>query len=154
VLPSRRPPPLWRRVGQQLRDPLVLVLLAAAGFTRATVGVVQEVKAERAITALSALTAPDARVVRDGVQREVPAADLVVGDLLVLAEGEQSRSALSPGPRAVIAQMNPNDIPLAWPPAPVAPRSAVDRLLPPAAGASIETITAWHDPEPIGHSYR
>jgi P-type Ca2+ transporter type 2C len=49
--------------------------------------VVQEVKAERAITALSALTAPDARVVRDGVQHEVPAADLVVGDLLVLAEG-------------------------------------------------------------------
>jgi P-type Ca2+ transporter type 2C len=106
VLPSRRPAPLWRRVVSQLRDPLVLVLLAAAGFTLATadftdasvilfvivvntiVGVVQEVKAERAITALSALTAPDARVVRDGVQHEVPAADLVVGDLLVLAEGD------------------------------------------------------------------
>jgi Ca2+-transporting ATPase len=106
VLPSRRPAPLWRRVLSQLRDPLVLVLLAAAGFTLATadftdssvilfvivvntiVGVVQEVKAERAITALSALTAPDARVVRDGVQHEVPAADLVVGDLLVLAEGD------------------------------------------------------------------
>jgi Ca2+-transporting ATPase len=52
------------------------------------VGVVQEVKAERAVTALSALTAPDARVVRDGVQQEVPAADPVVGDLLVLAEGD------------------------------------------------------------------
>ncbi|HEY0001784.1 MAG TPA: HAD-IC family P-type ATPase, partial [Actinoplanes sp.] len=106
VLPSRRPPPLWRRVVSQLRDPLVLVLLAAAGFTLATadftdasvilfvivvntaVGVIQEVKAERAITALSAMTAPDARAVRDGVQREVPAADLVVGDLLVLAEGD------------------------------------------------------------------
>jgi Ca2+-transporting ATPase len=106
VLPSRRPPPLWRRVVSQLRDPLVLVLLAAAGFTLATadftdasvilfvivvnttVGVVQEVKAERAITALTALTAPDARVVRGGVQREVPAADLVVGDLVVLAEGD------------------------------------------------------------------
>ena len=49
---------------------------------------IQEVKAERAITALSALTAPAARVVRDGAQREVPAADLVVGDLLVLAEGD------------------------------------------------------------------
>ncbi|WP_430503065.1 cation-translocating P-type ATPase [Micromonospora trifolii] len=106
VLPARRPPPVWRRVVSQLRDPLVLVLLAAAGFTLATgdltdasvilfvivvnttVGVVQEVKAERAISALSALTAPDARVVRDGGQREVPAADLVVGDLLVLAEGD------------------------------------------------------------------
>ena len=36
VLPARRPAPLWRRVGSQLRDPLVLVLLAAAGFTLAT----------------------------------------------------------------------------------------------------------------------
>lgn len=106
VLPSRRPAPLWRRVVTQLRDPLVLVLLAAAAFTlftadftdatvilfvivvNTTVGVVQEVKAERAITALSALTAPDARVVRDGAEQEVPAADLVVGDLLVLAEGD------------------------------------------------------------------
>ncbi|WP_275411789.1 cation-transporting P-type ATPase [Winogradskya humida] len=106
VLPTRRPPSLWRRVVSQLRDPLVLVLLAAAAFTLATadftdasvilfvivvnttVGVIQEVKAERAISALSALTAPDARVVRDGGQREVPAADLVVGDLLVLAEGD------------------------------------------------------------------
>jgi len=106
VLPSRRPPPLWRRVVSQLRDPLVLVLLAAAGFTLATadltdasvilfvivvnttVGVFQEVRAERAITALSALTAPAARVVRDGIQQEVPAADLVVGDLLVPAEGD------------------------------------------------------------------
>jgi len=106
LLPERRPTPLWRRIVIQLRDPLVLVLLAAAAFTVATsdftdagviafvivvnttVGVIQEVKAERAITALSELTAPDARVVRDGNQREVPAADLVVGDLLVLAEGD------------------------------------------------------------------
>ena len=106
TLPERRPTALWRRVASQLRDPLVLVLLAAAGFTlvtrdftdatvilfvivvNTTVGVIQEVKAERAITALSQLTAPDARVIRDGSQREVPAADIVVGDLLVLAEGD------------------------------------------------------------------
>ena len=74
----------------QLRDPLVLVLLAAAGFTLATadftdaavillvivvnttVGVLQEIKAERAITALSALTAPAARVVRDGTATRGP----------------------------------------------------------------------------------
>jgi Ca2+-transporting ATPase len=106
VLPSPRPTPLWRRIITQVRDPLVLVLLAAAVFTLATadftdaavillvivvnttVGVLQEIKAERAITALSALTAPAARVVRDGRQREVPAADLVMDDLLVLAEGD------------------------------------------------------------------
>ena len=106
TLSQRRPTALWRRIVTQLRDPLVLVLLAAAAFTIATrdftdaavilfvivvnttVGVIQEVKAERAITALSELTAPDARVIRDGAQRQVPAADLVVGDLLVLAEGD------------------------------------------------------------------
>ncbi|MEV4824651.1 cation-translocating P-type ATPase [Micromonospora sp. NPDC049274] len=106
VLPTPQPTPLWRRIVTQLRDPLVLVLLAAAGFTLATadftdaavillviavnttVGVLQEIKAERAITALSALTAPAARVVRDGRQREVPAADLVTDDLLILAEGD------------------------------------------------------------------
>ncbi|MEU8086581.1 cation-translocating P-type ATPase [Micromonospora sp. NPDC049101] len=106
VLPTPQPTPLWRRIATQLRDPLVLVLLAAAGFTLATtdftdaavillviavnttVGVLQEIKAERAITALSALTAPAARVVRDGRQREVPAADLVPDDLLILAEGD------------------------------------------------------------------
>jgi Ca2+-transporting ATPase len=105
-LPAARSMPLWRRVGGQLRDPLILVLLVAAGLTLATgdwtdagvivlvlvvntsVGVAQEVKAGRDIAALSALTAPEARVVRDGEQGLVPAAVVVPGDLLVLAEGD------------------------------------------------------------------
>ena len=108
--PNVLPPPpqarLWRRVAAQLRDPLVVVLLAAAVLTSATgdwtdasvimlvivvntsVRVTQEVKADQAITALSQLTAPEARVLRDGEQRQVPADDVVVGDLLVLAEGD------------------------------------------------------------------
>jgi Ca2+-transporting ATPase len=36
VLPAARPVPLWRRVLDQLRDPLVLVLLAAAAITTVT----------------------------------------------------------------------------------------------------------------------
>jgi Ca2+-transporting ATPase len=105
-LPQRAPTPLWRRILAQLRDPLVLVLLGAALLTIATadftdaavilfvivvntsVGAAQEAKAEQAITALSDLTAPEARVVRDGTQRAIAAADLVVGDLLVLSEGD------------------------------------------------------------------
>jgi P-type Ca2+ transporter type 2C len=97
---------LWRRVTSQLRDPLILVLLAAATLTLATgdwtdasvivlvivvnsgVGVAQEVKASQAIAALSQLTAPVARVLRDGDQLQIPAAEVVVGDLLVLAEGD------------------------------------------------------------------
>jgi P-type Ca2+ transporter type 2C len=106
VLPAPRPVPLWRRVAAQLRDPLVLVLLAAAALTLATgdwtdtsvillvivanttAGVLQEVKADRAISALTQLAAPEARVVRDGRQRQIPAAEVVAGDLLVLAEGD------------------------------------------------------------------
>src|SRR6185437_14815954 len=105
-LPMARSTPLWRRVGGQLRDPLIVVLLVAAGLTLATgdwtdagvivlvivvntsVGVAQVVKAGRDIAALSALTAPEARVVRDGEQRLVPASEVVPGDLMVLAEGD------------------------------------------------------------------
>jgi len=45
-------------------------------------------EADRAITALATLTAPEARVMRDGIQQVIPAAQVVVGDLLVLAEGD------------------------------------------------------------------
>jgi Ca2+-transporting ATPase len=106
ALPAAPSTPLWRRVVMQLRDPLVLVLLAAAALTvftgdwtdavvitlvivvNTTVGVAQEVKADRAITALASLSAPHARVLRDGEQAEIPAAEVVVGDVLVLAEGD------------------------------------------------------------------
>ena len=106
TLPSRPGVPLWRRVLSQLRDPLIVVLLVAVALTvvtgdwtdaavivlvilvNTTVGVAQEVKADRAITALAAMTAPEARVLRDGEQRPVPAAEVVVGDVLILAEGD------------------------------------------------------------------
>jgi len=101
-------------VATQARDPLVLVLLAAAVLTVATgdwtdasvivlvivvntvVGVTQEVKAGQAIAALSRLTAPEARVLRDGEQRVIQAAGVVAGDVLVLAEGTSCR----PTPRS------------------------------------------------------
>ncbi len=106
ALPQRPSVPLRRRVGAQLRDPLIVVLLVAAALTLATgdwtdmavivlviavnttVGVSQEIRADRAISALSDLTAPSARVLRDGAQHQIPAAEVVVGDLLVLAEGD------------------------------------------------------------------
>ncbi|WP_344449358.1 cation-transporting P-type ATPase [Actinocorallia aurantiaca] len=105
-LPRRPPTPLWRRIAAQLRDPLIIVLLVAAALTlltgdytdtivillvviaNTTVGVWQEVRADQAITALTELTAPAARVVRDGRQREVPGDEVVVGDLVVLGEGD------------------------------------------------------------------
>jgi magnesium-transporting ATPase (P-type) len=82
-------------VADQLRDPLIPVLLAAVVLTVATgdladasvtvlvivvttVRLVQEVKVGEAIAALSDLTA---RVVRDGEQRQIPGADVVTGDV-------------------------------------------------------------------------
>jgi P-type Ca2+ transporter type 2C len=105
-LPRARSTPLWRLIAGQLRDPLILVLIVAAALTLATgdwtdagvillvivvntsVGVVQEVKAGQAIAALSELTSPEARVLRDGEQRQIPASEVVPGDVLVLAEGD------------------------------------------------------------------
>ncbi|MFI8458585.1 cation-translocating P-type ATPase [Kitasatospora sp. NPDC085464] len=99
-------PPLWSRVAAQLSDPLILVLLAAVALTVATgdhadaiviglvilvntaVGVTQEIRAANAVAALSALSAPVARVLRDGEEREVAAATVVPGDVLLLAEGD------------------------------------------------------------------
>jgi P-type Ca2+ transporter type 2C len=97
---------LIRRIGNQLRDPMILLLLAAVILTVAigdftdaavialvivvntTVGVIQEVRADRAVTGLANLSAPRARVIRDGRQQEIAAADVVPGDALVLAEGD------------------------------------------------------------------
>ena len=76
TLPSRPGVPVWRRVLSQLRDPLIVVLLVAVALTvvtgdwtdaavivlvivvNTTVGVAQEVKADRAITALACLMSP------------------------------------------------------------------------------------------------
>ncbi len=106
VMPRRPPVPWWRRVVAQLRDPLIVVLLVAMALTivagdwtdmsvilmvvvvNTAVGVGQEIRAQHAIAALAQLTAPTARTVRDGTQRRIPAADVVVGDLLVVAEGD------------------------------------------------------------------
>jgi Ca2+-transporting ATPase len=103
---TRRRVRLVSRLGNQLRDPLLLLLIAAViltvsvgDFTDAvvialviivntTVGVIQEVRADRAVTALETLSAPRARVIRDGRQTEIPAAEVVPGDALVLAEGD------------------------------------------------------------------
>ncbi|MEW2489582.1 HAD-IC family P-type ATPase [Streptomyces sp. NPDC048411] len=52
------------------------------------VGVVQEVRAEKAVAALSAMSAPTARVVRGGTEREVAAAEVVPGDVLLLGQGD------------------------------------------------------------------
>ena len=97
---------LIRRLTNQLRDPLLILLMAAVILTvsvgdltdavviamvivvNTTVGVIQEIRADHAVTALASLSAPRARVIRDGHQQEIAAADVVPGDALVLGEGD------------------------------------------------------------------
>ncbi|WP_327002092.1 cation-transporting P-type ATPase [Dactylosporangium sp. NBC_01737] len=105
-LPVARPPSVPARVGAQLRDPLIVVLLAAMVVTlvlrdvsdlvvillvivlNTTVGVVQEFRADRAVSALRRMAAPAARVRRDGVDVQLPAGDLVPGDLVRVEAGD------------------------------------------------------------------
>lgn len=92
---------------EQLNDPLIYVLIGAAivsvilheisdaiiigvvVFMNAVVGMVQEGKAQKALESLKKLTSPRAVVIRDGVRREIPAAELVTGDLVCLEAGCQ-----------------------------------------------------------------
>jgi Ca2+-transporting ATPase len=64
------------------------IAIVAIIILNAVVGFVQEYRAEQAVAALSKLTAPRARVLRDGQSHVLPAAEIVRGDLLVLAEGD------------------------------------------------------------------
>ncbi|WP_327635192.1 cation-transporting P-type ATPase [Kribbella sp. NBC_00482] len=106
TIPSPRPPSTWRRVLVQLRDPMILLLLAAAVLTASlrdltdlavilvvvvlntTVGVIQEVRAEHALAALNRLAAPQATVRRNGRTTVIPSADVVPADVILLQAGD------------------------------------------------------------------
>jgi Ca2+-transporting ATPase len=103
----RAPPPSrLKMLARQLASPLIWLLLAASAISaalgevadaiaiavivvvNAVVGFFQENRAENALAALRALTAPRARVRRDGHQTVIPAAEVVPGDLLLLEAGD------------------------------------------------------------------
>ncbi|NUR94624.1 MAG: cation-transporting P-type ATPase [Kribbellaceae bacterium] len=106
TIPAPRPPSAWRRVLMQLRDPMILLLIAAAVLTASlhdatdltvilvvvvlntAVGVVQEIRAEHALAALNRLAAPHATVRRDGRATVVPAAEVVPDDVVLLQAGD------------------------------------------------------------------
>jgi len=92
-------------LANQFRSPLVLILLAAAALTfalgeaqNATIiaaivlgssglGFYQEYRASSAVEALRARLAITARALRDGVARDIPASQIVRGDIVILASG-------------------------------------------------------------------
>ena len=68
-----------------LQDALFgLVLVANSG-----IGILQELRAKRTLDRLAVLTAPKARVVRDGAVRELPVSNVVLDDVLELQPGDQ-----------------------------------------------------------------
>jgi len=89
----------------QLNDALIYVLLGAAVVTlivgeyadsviilavvvlNATIGIVQEAKAEKAIEALNKMTTPRSLVRRDGEVKEISSLDIVPGDVIILDAG-------------------------------------------------------------------
>jgi len=92
---------------QVLREPMFLLLIAAAGIYLVlgdvrealvlaasvvviiAITIVQERKAERALEALRDLSSPRALVVRDGERKRIAGAEVVRGDLLLLSEGDR-----------------------------------------------------------------
>lgn len=104
--------PAWRRFLAQFQDALVVLLLVATAVSvalwlyeretalpyeamaifaivllNATMGFVQESRAEAAVAALRAMSANDAAVIRAGERRGVPAAELVPGDVVLIEQG-------------------------------------------------------------------
>ena len=103
---------IFRRFLEQLADPMIIILLAAAAVSgllaamepegefvdviiilavviiNAVLGVYQESKAEKAIEALQEMSAATSKVLRDGKVQIVHSEDLVVGDIILLEAGD------------------------------------------------------------------
>lgn len=98
--------PLWKMLLESFKDPLVIVLLIAAivqmflgevvesliiflvVILNSVLGVTQTRKAESSLDSLKKLSAPSAKVLRDGKKVTVPVKEIVVGDVVFLEAGD------------------------------------------------------------------
>ena len=65
-----------------------VVIILAVVLINAIIGTVQEIKAQTSLEALKKLSSPESTVIRDGKRFKVKSTDLVVGDIVVLEEGD------------------------------------------------------------------
>ena len=107
ALPEEKPKPGWRRFLEEYRAYMQIILVAAAVVSllvkewstavllllltvlNAVVGLRQEGKAESAMNALKSMMKATARVRRDGAEAQIPAEQVVVGDVVLIAAGDQ-----------------------------------------------------------------
>ena len=107
ALPEEKPPSRLRRLLGQYTSYMQLILVGASvvslvikqwstaivlfvlSLINAVTGLRQEGKAESAMNALKSMMEATARIRRDGVEAEVPAEQLVVGDVVLLAAGDE-----------------------------------------------------------------
>lgn len=105
ALPEAPPTPFWKRVLEQLKGFVILILLVATVISmalgdwieagailaivvlNAVIGAVQESRAEQALQSLKKMAAPEAQVLRDGIRQTIPARELVPGDIVLLEAG-------------------------------------------------------------------
>ncbi|QYZ79293.1 HAD family hydrolase [Methanofollis formosanus] len=107
ALPTREPPSIFQVFLRQFKSPLIFILIVAGVISlligestdalfifavillNALLGMVQEWKAEQSAAALRALLRIAARVRRDGTETEVPAEEVVPGDIVLLEPGSR-----------------------------------------------------------------
>ncbi len=107
ALPTEEPTPGWRRFLDEYRSYMQMILVGAAVVSlaikewstavvlvaitllNAVVGLRQQGKAESAMNALKSMMKETARVRRGGAEAEIPAEELVPGDVVLLAAGDQ-----------------------------------------------------------------
>ena len=105
-LRAKPPKSIAAMLKEQIFDPMVLILVGAAAvsfalgelaeagviFTivivNALIGIVQEKKAQSALEALRSMSAPNARVLRQGEESIIPAREVVPGDIVFLSDGD------------------------------------------------------------------
>lgn len=73
---------------QKTNDYIDSIIIVAIVVLNATVGVIQESKAEKSIEALNKLTAPKAKVKRDNILKTIDSKELVPGDIIVIETGD------------------------------------------------------------------